>query len=66
VRPRQIQYSRDQRNASEELHLVKFNDEVPEEAGRSRRAGRAGGDERLCLYYRMPQIERQSARRASK
>jgi hypothetical protein len=61
ARPRQMQYGRDQRNAAKELHLVKFDEELSETAGGPRHAGGAGGNQRLRLDDRVPQIERQSA-----
>jgi hypothetical protein len=61
-----MQYSRDQRNATKELHLVKFDEELPEIAGGPWHASRTGGNQLLRFDDRVPQIERQSARRASK
>jgi hypothetical protein len=42
-----MQYSRDQRDAAEELHLVQLDDELTNAAGSARRSGRANGNQRL-------------------
>jgi hypothetical protein len=64
ARPVEVQNCGDERDATEELHLVKFDQQLPYPAGNAPRIRRAGGNERRCFDNGKPQIEGERDRRA--
>jgi hypothetical protein len=64
ARPVEMQNCGNERDAAEELHLVKFDQKLPHPAGNARCVRGAGGYEHRYLDYGNPQIDRERDHRA--